>query len=137
MPKGDIYYHLKFPFSDGTCGIKYFIVLFEPSNDKEPYIVAKTTSNLRGKSYSIGCNQNLKAFYVPQQNVQVFHSNTLIQLHELFEFSNLEFTNGVNQNLVIQYKQALPPILFSQLINCIKSIREDVSVKHYEMIMRK
>jgi hypothetical protein len=50
MSRGDVYLHSNFPFSDGTFGKKYFVIVFEPKPEsKEPYLILKTTSKLKIK----------------------------------------------------------------------------------------
>jgi len=137
MACGDVYLHSNFPYSDGTFGKKYFVVLFEPENDIEPYLVVKTTSQLRNKTFNIGCNEKQKVFYIPQKNTNVFPVDTLIQLEEIFEFSKVEFLKGALSEHTIEHKDIIDKLLFSQLINCLKKLKEDISEFHYEMITRK
>jgi len=137
MACGDVYLHSNFPYSDGTFGKKYFVVLFEPENDTEPYLVVKTTSQLRNKTFNIGCNEKQKVFYIPQKNTNVFPVDTLIQLEEIFEFSKVEFLKGALSEHTIEHKDIIDKLLFSQLINCLKKLKEDISEFHYEMITRK
>jgi hypothetical protein len=137
MSRGDVYLHSNFPFSDGTFGKKFFVIIFEPKPEsKEPYLVLKTTSKLKNQIYNIGCNQGKQAFYIPGKNANVFPIDTLIQLHEIFEFSIEEFLKGSLTDRTIEYKDTLQNITNSQLINCIKKLKEDISEVHYEMIMR-
>jgi len=138
MARGDVYLHLNFPYSDGTYGKKYFVTIFEPEeSSKEPYLVLKTTSKLKGRSFNIGCNERSQVFYIPAKNINVFPENTLIQLQEIFEFSSEEFLKGSLTDRTIEYKDTLQEITNSQLKNCIKKLKEDISVSHYEMITRK
>jgi hypothetical protein len=137
MAKGDVYLHSNFHFSDGTFGKKYFVILFEPDSEKEPYLVVKTTSNLRNKVYNIGCNEKSKIFYIPSRNTKIFPIDTLIQLDEIFAFSKEEFLKGSLQERIIEYKDKLDTLILSQLINCIKKLKEDISDLYFDMINRK
>ena len=137
MAKGDVYLHSNFLFSDGTFGKKYFVILFEPENDKEAYLILKTTSQLKGKNFDIGCNEKNKVFYIPKLNTRIFPIDTLIQLGEIFEFSKLEFLTGSLTDKTIGFIDKLDDVIFSQLKNCIKKLKEDISEKHFEMITRK
>ncbi len=138
MAKGDIYLHSNFKFADGTFGKKFFIILYEPDDiDEYPYLIIKTTSNLREGSYTIGCNDKRKAFYVPQNNVDVFPVSTLLQLQEIFEISAMEFLEGCLTSKEIEHKGKLPDLMVSQLINCIKKLKEDISEKHFYLITKK
>jgi len=138
MSRGDVYLHSNFPYSDGTIGKKYFVIIFEPKPEsEEPYLVLKTTSKLKAQIYNIGCNESKQAFFIPSKNVKIFPVDTLIQLHEIFEFSIVEFLKGSLTDKTIEYKDTLTEITNSQLINCIKKLKEDISQRHFEMINRK
>lgn len=137
MAKGDIYLHENFPFSDGSFGKKYFIILFEPTDTtSEPYLVIKTTSQLKGKRYIIGCNPNQKVFFVPQKNIPIFSADTLLQLQEIFEFTAIEFLKGSLEEKVVHHKGEIPDITLRELINCIRKLKEDIQENHFEMITR-
>ena len=138
MAKGDVYFHDKFPFHDGEVGNKFFVVINEPSEKEgEPFLVLKTTSNLREKKFNIGCNEKQKVFFIPSKNAKVFPKNTLIQLHEIYEFTSDEFANGVHVERIISFKESLNALLISQLINCIKRFKDDISIRHFRLITNK
>lgn len=138
MPQGDVYFHSRFPFHDGDVGKKFFVVIYEPSEkSEEPFLVLKTTSNLREQTYKIGCNENRKAFFIPSNNSPVFPKDTLVQIQEIYEFSSDEFYTGTKIEKSIDFKEKLHDLLISQLINCVKKFRDDISVKHYKLITRK
>ena len=67
----------------------------------------------------------------------MFPVDTIIQLHEIFEFSSEEFLRGSLTDKTIEYKNTLTNNTKAQLINCIKKLKEDISEKHYGMINRK
>lgn len=136
MAKGDIYLHSEFEFSDGTKGRKYFIILFEPDNDDLPYLVIKTTSQLKGYTYNIGCNDKRKVFFIPQKNNAAFPVDTLLQLHEIYEITTIEFLQGCITEQVIEHKGVLAAVTIAELINCIKKIKEDIPEEHFELITK-
>ncbi len=136
MAKGDIYLHSEFEFSDGTKGRKYFIILFEPNNEDLPYLVIKTTSQLRGKTYNIGCNDKRKVFFIPQKNNPVFPVDTLLQIDEIYEITTIEFLQGCITEQIIEHKGKLAPVTIAELINCIKKIKVDISEEHFELITK-
>lgn len=135
MAKGDIYLHSEFKFSDGTIGRKYFVILYEPDSDESPYLVIKTTSKISG-TFKIGCNEKRKAFFIPKNNNPVFPADTLLQLHEIFEISTAEFLKGCITEQVIDHKGVLANVTISELINCIKKLKEDISEEHFELITK-
>lgn len=136
MAKGDIYLHSEFEFTDGTKGRKYFIILFEPDNDELPYLVIKTTSQLRGKKFNIGCNDKNKVFYIPAKNNAVFPVDTLLQIDEIYEITTIEFLRGCITEQVIDHKGVLAPVTIAELINCIKKIKDDISEEHFDLITK-
>lgn len=134
MACGDIYLHASFKFTDGTFGKKFFVVIYEPSDDNTPYLILKTTSNKRDNVYNTGCNEKLRSFYIPQGTCPSFPIDTIIQLEEIFEMSVIEFLKGAIEEDIINHKGCLKEITFRQLINCIKKLRDDISEKHYNLI---
>ena len=76
-------------------------------------------------------------FFFPSKNTKIFPIDTLIQLGEIYEFSMEEFLKGTLTDKTIEFKDTLQEITNSQLLNCLKKLKEDISMFHYEMIMRK
>ena len=133
--KGDIYYHSKFPFHDGQIGEKLFVVLNTPVK-KEPYLVVKTTSQIKQENLIVGCNQSHGVFYVPKDNNSPFHLPTVLQLIEVYEFSPEEFLKGSLQEKTIVHKCTLPSLIMNQIVNCFKKLKDDISEKHFQMITK-
>ncbi len=106
-------------------------------DSQEPYLLLKTTSQLKGKIYNIGCNEYKQVFFIPARNTKIFPIDTLIQLNEIYEFSKEEFLKGSLTDKTIEFKDTLQEITNSQLMNCIKKMKDDISISHYEMIFSK
>jgi len=135
MSKGAVYFHLQFPFHDGQIGHKLFVVLNEPAAN-EPYLVVRTTSNLRNRKYQTGCNPNWGELFIPAKSGSLFEKDTVIQLIEIFEFSTEEFLKGTMKEKVISFKGDIDSLLFAQIVNCIRKLKDDISEKHFKMITR-
>lgn len=136
MAKGTVFHHTHFQFHDGVVGDKYFVVLNAPVND-EPYVVAKTTSNLRQRQYSKGCNPQAGVFFVPAKTEKVFPLDTLIQLLDLDEFSSQDMLEGHMKEKTITFREDLSALTVSQMINCVRSFKDDVSEYHFKLIIRR
>ncbi len=137
MARGSIYFDEEFKFSDGTTGKKLFIVLNDPVSD-ESLIIIKTTSKSKQFSGAVsGCNPDKKVFFVRHGSGSSFDKDTYIQFQEFYEISVNEFAQDRLTNKTIKYLADLPPLLFAQILNCLKRIKEDISEVHYEMIFRK
>jgi len=137
MPgSGDILCDDKFKFTDGSMGKKLFVVL----NDAEPpapWLVVKTTSqSKRYQNVKAGCNADRRVFYITASSHQVFKLDTYIQLDEIFEYTATQFINGT-WNKDITSIGRLSAETFSQLKNCLKKLRDDISAKHYNLIIKK
>jgi hypothetical protein len=128
-----VYFHSEFPFHDGVTGEKRFVVLNNPGKD-EPYLVVKTTSNLRNRTYQKGCNQGAGVFYVSAGTESTFPRDTLIQLFDIYEFSSSEFLSGHLTEKVISYLGDLSPLTVSQLVNCIRKLKDDIEERYLRMI---
>jgi len=135
MARGAVYFHPQFKFHDNETGEKRFVVLNEPRKG-EPYLVAKTTTNLRNRSYSIGCNTSAKAFYIPQNTEPSLPLTSLIQLREFYEFSEAELLTASLRDKILEYKGDLNPLVIAQLINCIKKLKMDIPQNYFTMITR-
>lgn len=135
MSKGAVYFHLQFPFHDGQIGHKLFVVLNEPAAN-EAYLVVKTTSNLHNRKYQTGCNTKWSEFFVPVSSGSLFERATVIQLIEIFEFSKEEFLKGTMTEKIISFKGDIDGLLFAQIVNCIRKLKDDISEKHFKMITR-
>jgi len=130
--KGNIYFHPAFQFHDFGSAPKLLILLNEPVLE-EPYIIAKTTSNLRERMYSKGCNDKLGVFYIEANADGNFSKPTLITVNDVYEISNNEFTKDIQLQLVA----CLADLTMSQIINCIRKYRDDISVKHFDLVTKK
>lgn len=135
MSRGGVYFHSQFPFDDGTFGEKRFVVLNNPEKD-EPYLVVKTTSNLRNRTYQKGCNPNRGVFFLPAGVETTLPRDTLIQLLDIFEFSSSEFLAGHLKEKVISYLGDLSQLTVSQIVNCIRKLKDDIDEQHFTMITR-
>jgi hypothetical protein len=61
--------------------------------------------------------------------------DTLVQLTDIYEFdAGALIRDGINRFLF--HKGTLSQLTVTQIINCLKKLKEDISVKHFEMIMR-
>ncbi|MBI4547823.1 MAG: hypothetical protein HY707_07580 [Ignavibacteriae bacterium] len=135
MARGGVYFHSQFPFHDGSVGEKRFVVLNNPEKD-EPYLVVKTTSNLRNRTYQRGCNPNTGVFFLPAGAETTFPKDTLIQLPEIYEFSSSEFLKGHLTEKVISYIGDLSSLTASQIVNCIRKLKDDIDQQYFAMITR-
>jgi hypothetical protein len=136
MAQGAVYYHPQFRFHDEAIGEKRFVILNEPGED-EPYLVAKTTTNLRNRTYNRGCNPSNKVFFVPKGSEVALPLNTLIQLSELYEFSKAELLEANLRDKILEDKGTLQALTFAQLVNCIKKLKQDIPQEYFAMITRK
>lgn len=93
MARGAVYYHSQFKFHDGQVGEKRFVVLNNPKND-EPFLVVKTTSDLRDRQYIHGCNPDKGEFFLPANIEPIFNWDTVIQLLDVYEFTQKEMLSS-------------------------------------------
>lgn len=137
MPgSGDILCDDKFKFTDGTMGKKLFVVIND-AEPPEPWLVVKTTSqSKRYQNVKAGCNADRRVFYITTSTHQVFKLDTYIQLDEIFEYTATQFISGTWKKEITSIGQ-LSPTTFSQLKNCLKKLREDISDKHSNLIFKK
>ncbi len=135
MAKGAVFHHSQFEFHNGAVGDKYFVVINEPASD-EPYIVAKTTSQLKNRAFSKGCNPKLGVFFVPKGVEKAFPVDTLIQLTDLYEFSSAEILKAHLKDKTISFLEDLSVLMVSQLVNCVRQLKEDISEYHFRLITR-
>jgi hypothetical protein len=135
MARGAVYFHPQFRFHDNQVGEKRFVILNDPV-DEEPYLVAKTTTNLRNRIFVPGCNRREAVFFVPEQSESALPLATLIQLFEFFEFTKADLLEASLKERILEYKGDLSPLRFSQLVNCVKKLKHDIPQAYFEMITR-
>ena len=136
MARGAVYFHPQFKFHDNETGEKRFVILNDPVDD-EPYLVAKTMTNLRNRTYAVGCNPERKVFFVPERSEAALPLDTLVQLFEFFEFTMADLLETSLQDKILEYKGDLSTLRFSQLVNFIKTLKNDIPQAYFEMITRR
>jgi hypothetical protein len=135
MARGAVYYHPQFKFHDNDIGEKRFVILNEPRGD-EPYLVAKTTTNLRERPCLKGCNPSQKVFFVPQGAESALPLNTLIQLFEFYEFSAAELLDASLKDKILEHRGDLTAMTIAQLVNCIRKLKHDIPQEYFLLITR-
>jgi hypothetical protein len=135
MARGAVYFHPQFKFHDNEIGEKRFVILNEPRGD-EPYLVAKTTTNLRDKAYVKGCHPAQRAFFVPAGSEEALPLDTLIQLFEFYEFSKAELLEASLRDKLLEHRGNLTVLTIAQLVNCIKKLKYDIPQQYFELITR-
>lgn len=135
MPSiGEVYHDTNFQFSDGEIGKKLFVVL----TNTEPYLIVKTTSKKRYyPNIKPHCNTNMYAYYLPTSLKTGFPDDTIIQLNEIFKYSNIEFLQKCLQLKHLKKIGDLPPNIYGGLLNCLKMLKDDISVDDYEILFGK
>src|SRR5262249_33088411 len=127
--------HARFPYSDGTFGEKRFVIINAPAKN-EPCLVLKTTSRNIPNELEAGCHPAKRVFHVKAGTCDCFPLPTLIQLAEIFELSQIELLKGHLEERTVAPKGPLPTLIVSQLINCLKKLKEDIAETHANMIFR-
>ena len=135
MARGAVYYHPQFKFHDNETGVKRFVILNEPHGD-EPFLVAKTTTNLHNRQHAVGCNPAQKVFYVPGDKELPFPLDTLVQLAELYEFSTADLIKELDRKGII-VMAASKKGLVEEAPEAYKDVREVVDVVHNAGLAKK
>ena len=136
MARGAVYFHPQLRFHDNEIGEKRLIIMNEP-RDEEPYIVVKTTTNLRNRTFTESCNPAQKVFFLKGQINSPLPLDALIQLFEFYEFSKVEILAASLHDKILEYIGDLAPIAFAQLINCVKRLKNDIPQEYFAMITRR
>jgi len=132
MEIGDIYIHKKFEFSDTSLTRKkFFIVLNEPSGNN-PYLIIKTTSNLRNRNYATGCNPRYEEFFIPGGNL--FPIDTLLQLMDFGYISIEKFHSGLMKEKTIKKFGSLRKTHWTKIIFCYHELKDIIHEKYFNMI---
>jgi hypothetical protein len=132
MALGDLYFHPDFEFADGGSSPKLLIIICDCGEDDKPYLLIKTTSRKRGRTFQEGCIATEKLYYSPSTSGH-FIDDTLVQLHEIYELSSLEMLNAkTNENM--QHIKQLPHTLISKILNCLKQNRIDIRSELFDRL---
>jgi hypothetical protein len=135
MARGAVYYHSQFKFHDGAVGEKRFVILNEPKSD-EPYLVLKTTSKLHGKTYIPGCNPDRGVFFLAANLESMFELDTLVQLREIFPFTQQEILTASLKDKTLNHLGDLSDICVRQIINCIRKLKDDIRQDYFVLVTR-
>lgn len=125
MTPGAVLHHKGFTFHDQGVGDKYLVVLNDGVGGV--YIVAKTTSQSRNRSFTYGCNSRdiFPNFFIPDGGC-CLRGNSWICLNEFYEFDAAELLDGRFKG-IINVIGNLTPGVSELLINCAKDC-DDISV---------
>ena len=88
MLRGAVYLHSNFQFKDSFSGVKYIVLLNNPSSDIPPLFV-KVTSKQKGKPAQTGCLEHYKLYFLPAGST-CFPLDTWVQLYEIYEMPDIE-----------------------------------------------
>ena len=130
---GALYHHNKWRFENGSEGRKFFVVLGEPDEKWENYILAKTTSVSKRKGHKPGCQPTLSEFLIPCGELENLSKDTWIQLAGLKEAEKQTIIDD-NLNRDLKFIEFLPDDMVGQLVNCVKQLKKDISQVHKEQI---
>lgn len=132
---GDVLRYFQFQFDDGSRRDKLFIIL-NTSDISGKCIALKTTSHPERYTGCIrGCNPNRKCFFAPNAWQTCFTCNTYIQLPQIFEFETKEIIEGCLQKRM-ELIQSISGDCLHQLKACLAGFKDDLSVRHWDMIYK-
>jgi len=136
MPEaGDVLFHKEWLFDNGTTGRKLLVVLNTPPDIATPFVVVKTTTNREFYGeVGTGCNVTRKVFFVLQSDEPCFDCDTYIQLHKLWEITTEQLLRGCFAKIIIPFEASVSPKCLSQIKACLKNLRKDISVRHWNLI---
>jgi hypothetical protein len=136
MPQpGEILCYEDYVFEDSSKGDKLFVVLNSADVDS-PCLVLKTTSQSRRyEGARKGCNPQKRVFFVPADWGRCFALDTYIQLPQVLEVSTEELLRG-HFNGRIHVISSLADDCFTQLKNCLKQFKQDMSPRHWILIFK-
>ncbi len=141
MPQpGEILYYQDYEFEDGFKTDKRFVVLNVTENIDLPCLVLKTTSqSKRYEGVRQGCNPHSyppkRVFFIPLHWQECFSVTTYIQLAEIFEIPTEALLQGALSKR-IRMMGSLSADCFTQLKNCLKRFKEDISPHHWNLIFK-
>ena len=134
MPQpGEIFCYKNYQFEDGSGNDKLFVIL-NTVDSNTPCLVLKTTS--QSKRYAgvrQGCNSPKGVFFVPTDWERCFKFDTYIQLPQIIEISAEELLRGTLSKRISMIS-SLSANCLTQLKNCLKQFKEDISPQHWRLI---
>ncbi|HTR80259.1 MAG TPA: hypothetical protein VMM58_01430 [Bacteroidota bacterium] len=132
---GEIYFNPSYEYPAGNIEDKLLIVLKTTSLPTDPVILIPTTTNKKNNPYRDGCNKNKYIFYL-KANQDFFVNNTIIQIYILngAKFSSQNQFDLLVMNKTIEQKGFLKSNTFQQLLDCIKSLKDDIDQDTYALL---
>ena len=133
MKRGTILFHTNLRYKNGESGKKLLVILNNQSG-KNPFLMAKTTTNERNKSRIPGCIQNESLFFI-ESGKTWFNDDTWIQLFEVYPFTASEALKDKFDGY-LEVKDILPVQVANEIKNCLKRLI-DFPVKYKKIILKK
>ncbi|MGA9406641.1 MAG: hypothetical protein WBW71_05865 [Bacteroidota bacterium] len=132
---GEIYFNPCYEYPAGNIEDKLLVVLKTTSLPTDPVILIPTTTNKSNYPYRDGCNKNKYIFYLKAKQ-DFFVNNTIIQIYILngakFALQS-QFDLSV-KNKTIEHIGSLKSNTFQQLLDCIKSQKDDIDQDTYALL---
>lgn len=136
MPQpGQILYYKNYRFEDHSRKDKLFVVLNDADKDSVCLVLKTTSQSKRYQDVVKGCNPQKRVFFVPTGWEQCFRLDTYIQLPEIFEITTDELLVGEISGK-IYVSSSLSVDCFSQLKNCLRQFKDDISLWHQRLIFK-
>ena len=137
MPQpGQILYYQEFEFPDDHSKKDKLLVILNDADTDSLCLVLKTTSQSRRyEGTEKGCNPQKKVFFVPIGWQQCFKVDTYIQLPQIFEIAIEKLLAG-DISGKIRVTSSLTIECFKLLKDCLKQFKEDVSPRHWKLILK-
>lgn len=134
MPQpGEILCYYDWSFENGSKADKLLVVLNVADTDC-PCLVLKTTSQSRRYQNVVrGCNVQKRVFFIPVDWEDCFSLDTYVQLPQILEISTRDLLQGHFAGQ-IRRLGCLSVDCFTQLKNCLKQFRADISAQHWKLI---
>lgn len=135
VKRGEIYLHSCYTYPAGNTADKLLIVLKETSSPKDPVIIIPTTTDDTGKNHKDGCSKR-DLFYYLNAKKDFFEKNTIVQLHTLNGYEPIDQASFdlLIQRKIVEHKGTLSVSTLNDLMNCIKSKKDDVDMDIFSSI---
>jgi hypothetical protein len=124
--------HFQYPHTDQVCD-KYLLILNKKHAHSQNVVIVPATTNKHLIPYDAGCNDDLKIFYFDKTG-SFFQMGTIIQLDYVM-IKDIDWLEElIEKKGILRESKKINKIEFSQIINCLKKIREDIALDIQELV---
>jgi hypothetical protein len=132
--RGEILLDPNFVYRDGgePCD-KLLLVVNKKHQPKDDVILIPAKTNTSSYPYKANCNDDIKEFYI-KDCIGFYKPNTIIQLNQIISWEFEQLKQLIDSGEIKKLTKTTTQNEINLIINCLKKIKDDISVRIHRLI---